>query len=416
MTHTTLPPMPARDSLTGDIHRPQFHFLPPANWMNDPNGIIQENGRLHLFYQYNPEGAWHGNIHWGHAVTTDLVHWSDLPIALAPGPDGPDAEGCWSGCAVDDQGIPTLVYTSASPQTVSLATSTDELVTWTKHAGNPVIAGPPFELAKRAEGNFRDPFVWRQDGSWYLIIGSKIMDVGGTILLYRSQDLVHWDYLHPLLIGDVHGAEPFWTGTMWECPLFLDFGARQALVTSVQATRVDHLYPAYATGSFQDERFTLEVQDILAHGGYFYAPHTGRLEDGRHVMWGWLREARSPQVSQWAGWAGTMSLPLIVSLEPDGQLALAPAAELQALRDEHRAGPILVIGQPAFERLRHPLDLRFRRHVGGRVPIQIEEAVGRVGLRIARFGGADVQRVKRAVQRRDDFVVRGPINQIIRQL
>ena len=105
------PDFPTRAALAGDPHRPQYHFLPPANWMNDPNGLIEWSGQLHLFYQYNPHGAFHGTIHWGHAVSQDRVHWEDLPIALAPTPGGLDAGGCWSGCAVDDGGTPTLLYT-----------------------------------------------------------------------------------------------------------------------------------------------------------------------------------------------------------------------------------------------------------------------------------------------------------------
>jgi len=111
-----------RQSLAHDPHRPQYHFIAPGNWLNDPNGLIQWDGRYHMFYQYNPRGAFHGTIHWGHAVSDDLVHWTDLPIALAPTPGGHDAEGCWSGCAVDNGGVPTLIYSGVFPQTVCLAT------------------------------------------------------------------------------------------------------------------------------------------------------------------------------------------------------------------------------------------------------------------------------------------------------
>ena len=83
--------LPDRAVLAGDPLRPHYHFLPPANWMNDPNGMIQWGGTMHLFYQYNPHGAFHGTIHWGHASSTDLVHWRDHPLALAPQPDGADS-------------------------------------------------------------------------------------------------------------------------------------------------------------------------------------------------------------------------------------------------------------------------------------------------------------------------------------
>ena len=120
-----------RQQMAGGPYRPLYHFLPPANWMNDPNGAIFWKGKYHLFYQYNPNGAFHGTIHWGHAVSKDLVHWTDLPIALAPTPDGPDRLGCYSGGAVVNDGVPTLIY-FGNPDGNCIATSTDDLLTWQK--------------------------------------------------------------------------------------------------------------------------------------------------------------------------------------------------------------------------------------------------------------------------------------------
>jgi beta-fructofuranosidase len=97
--------------------------------MNDPNGPIFWKGQFHMFYQYNPNGAFPESMHWGHAVSPDLVHWKHLPIALAPTPGGPDKDGCWSGCAVVDQGVPTIVYTGVFPQVQCIARSDDGMMT-----------------------------------------------------------------------------------------------------------------------------------------------------------------------------------------------------------------------------------------------------------------------------------------------
>src|SRR6266566_4042767 len=108
-------------------HRPCYHYLPPANWMNDPNGLIQWKGEYHMFYQYNPAAPVHNKIHWGHAKSTDLVHWTDLPVALAPVPGSYDEDGCFSGCAVDHAGVPTIIYTGVrgKKQLPCVATSAD---------------------------------------------------------------------------------------------------------------------------------------------------------------------------------------------------------------------------------------------------------------------------------------------------
>jgi beta-fructofuranosidase len=303
--------------------------------MNDPNGLIQWKRQYHLFYQYNPNGAFHDNIHWGHAVSDDLVYWKDLPIALAPSPGGVDKDGCWSGCAVDNHGVPTLIYTGAFPQVVCIATSSDDLVTWQKYEGNPVIEAPHHSVRDHAGGHFRDPYVWKEGEYWNLLIGSKIEDVGGMLLLYRSPDLIEWEYLHPLMVGDLSRSDPFWTGTMWECPNVLDFGDTHALLISIQATPIDPLYVVYHTGTYRDYKFVPKEQDILVHGGYFYAPQVMRLDDGRYILFAWIKEGRSQRISEWAGWAGVASLPLVVSLTHNGRLRLEPARELQTLRSDH---------------------------------------------------------------------------------
>ena len=202
---------------TFDPHRPRYHFLPPSAWMNDPNGLIYWKGYYHLFYQYVSNDPPWERKKWGHAASTDLVHWIDLPIASAPTPGGPDQDGCFSGCAVNQDGVPTLIYTGVrgDQQLPCLATSPDDLIAWQKYAGNPVIATPPHDLDLFA---FRDHTLWKEGAMWYQLVGAGIKGVGGVVLLYRSPNLLDWEYMYPLYTGDQRSIEPVWTGSMWECP------------------------------------------------------------------------------------------------------------------------------------------------------------------------------------------------------
>ena len=201
-------------------HRPRFHFTPPAMWMNDPNGLVHYDGEYHLFYQYHPDDTVWGPMHWGHAVSRDLVHWEHLPIALEP-----DSLGyIFSGSAVvdrddtsgfGDDGEPPLVaiFTYHDPvrgaagaddhESQGIAYSTDRGRTWTKYAGNPVLPNPG------ARKDFRDPNVfWHEPtGRWVMVVS-----VTDHVELYGSPDLKSWSYLSSF--GADHGAH----GGTWECP------------------------------------------------------------------------------------------------------------------------------------------------------------------------------------------------------
>ncbi|HMD20740.1 MAG TPA: glycoside hydrolase family 32 protein, partial [Alloacidobacterium sp.] len=115
----------AAADLAHDTNRPQFHLLPAANWMNDPNGPIFWKGKYHMFFQYNPHAAVWGDMHWAHAVSPDMVHWQHLPVALAPTKGGPDGEGCFSGSAVVFNGVPTFLYTGVKSVSLPEATLSD---------------------------------------------------------------------------------------------------------------------------------------------------------------------------------------------------------------------------------------------------------------------------------------------------
>ncbi|KAA9402122.1 sucrose-6-phosphate hydrolase [Haloarcula sp. CBA1130] len=335
-----------RDRLGDDPCRPSYHVTPPANWLNDPNGLIHWNGRYHLFYQYNPAGPFHNTIHWGHAVSDDLVNWEDRPVALTPTPDGPDRDGCWSGCAVDDGGVPTVLYTGGRDkrQLPCIATATDDdLTAWDKDPDNPIIEELPAEpevlRTEDWEGEFRDHCVWREDGTWYQLIGAGMEGGGGAALLYESSDLRDWEYQGPILAGDRDTA-----GTVWECPELLDFGDRQLLHISNYEDVV------YFLGTYEDGEFDVDRRDKLDHGD-FYAPQSMWTDDGRILTWGWLPEARDVS-GQWdAGWSGAMSLPRELSLADDGGLCQRPAPELTELRGENTSYDVVRLDAGDTEQL-----------------------------------------------------------------
>jgi len=338
-----------------DVHRPRFHFVAPAGWLNDPNGLSHRDGVYHLFYQYNPYAPVHERIHWGHATSRDLVRWTDEPVALAPGGGGPDSDGCWSGVLVDDGGTPTVIYSGrhGGNELPCVATGSADLRTWTPDPYNPAIATPPPGVDVVA---FRDHCVWREGHRWRQLVGSGVRGVGGTAFLYESTDLRSWSLVGPLLVGDAadrapsdeqpNDVDPSWTGSMWECiDLFrVDAAGRTAppgtdlprgadvLVFSAWHEGVTH-HPLYWTGTYHGDTFAPEGLHRLDLGGrYFYAPQSMQDEAGRRVLFGWLQEGRPDAAVLAAGWSGVMSLPRVVTLTSAGTLHQEPAPEVAALR------------------------------------------------------------------------------------
>jgi len=330
-------------SLASDPRRPQFHLLPAANWMNDPNGPIYFRGKYHMFYQYNPDGAFWGDMHWGHAISPDMVHWKHLPVALAPTPGGPDTDGCFSGTAVVQDGQVVLLYTGVRLvpeaqatikdgahsylETQCLATSNDpELRTWTKLPA-PVIATPPAGLAVTG---FRDPSPWRQGDWWYMTIGSGIEGKGGAVLLYKSKDLRTWEFVHILaqregsiaLVPEHQDARE-----VWECPEFFALGSKHVLIYSTSGKAY------WLVGSLdpQTMKYHQEIAGVLDFGS-FYAPKTQLDKAGNRILWGWIPETRKLEEHKAAGWAGMMSLPRVLSMGGDGRLRIGVASEVDQLR------------------------------------------------------------------------------------
>ena len=343
------PPQDLRERLAADPLRPQYHLLPAKNWMNDPNGPIYWKGQYHMFFQYNPNAAVWGDMHWAHAVSEDMIHWRHLPVALAPTPGWDDSDGCFTGSAVDDHGAATILYTgvkSSPPEQATLrdgahnfrevqclATSSDsQLSAWNKWK-QPVIQ-PPNDPHLTG---FRDPFLWREGDIWFLGVGSGLSKQGGRVLLYRSKNLREWEYLHPLASGkwtEKESANPVDSGEMWECPDFFPLGKKHVLLYSTAGQVL------WESGELDPKEYVFhpERRGLLDHGAY-YAQKTQLDAKGNRILWGWIPETRPEAQFSAAGWAGCMALPRVLSLDSDGRLAMQIAPAAQALRAKSFALP-----------------------------------------------------------------------------
>ena len=344
--------------------RPQFHFTPERNWMNDPNGMVYHDGEYHLFYQYNPFGDKWGHMSWGHAVSRDLVHWKHLPVALAEeadlriysgsavvdfanssgfGPDGPPLVAIYTGHREESSTRPRV-------EDQRLAYSNDRGRTWTDHPGNPVLdIGLP---------DFRDPKVFWHDQTkrWIMAV---VLPAAKKIGLYASVDLKRWAPLSEF------GPAGAWRDPIiWECPdLFsLEVEGEPDVRKWVLIVNINPGGPAggsgtqYFVGKFDGTQFVCdsdwsgEAAVWLDHGSDFYAGVTWSdvpESDGRRILLAWMSNWAYTLDVPTSPWRGAMTIPRSLSLRRTSaglRLAQKPVEELGILREE----PALVFSGGSF--------------------------------------------------------------------
>jgi fructan beta-fructosidase len=326
--------------------RPQFHFTPARNFMNDPNGLVYYKGEYHLFYQHNPFGATWGHMSWGHAVSRDLLHWEHLPVALRE-------EGgvmIFSGSAVvdrnnssglcrpdgDDRSCLVAIYTGhgLGKQTQNLAYSNDRGRTWTKHAKNPVL-----DLGLK---EFRDPKVfWHEQTSRWIMV-AVLADVH-KVRFFGSRDLKHWETL-----SDFGPAGA--VGGVWECPDLFPLPVDNDPANIRWVLDVD-INPGgvaggsggqYFVGTFDGTKFANDnppAQTLwVDYGKDFYATISFSdvpASDGRRIWMAWISNWLYANEEPTALWRGAQSVPRALALRrlPDGiRLVQEPIAELRTLR------------------------------------------------------------------------------------
>lgn len=305
--------------------RAQFHFSPRRGWNNDPNGLVWSQGEFHLFFQLNPYGWNWGNMHWGHAVSRDLVHWKELPIAIYPHAPG---DAVFSGSAVVDKENTSGWKRGENDLLVAAFTSTgrgecivysnDRGRTWTEYEGNPVV--------KHAG---RDPrLLWHEPTRRWVMALYDEHDNKRCIAFYTSPDLRKWEFASRI--------EGFYEcPDLFELPIAGNPAKRRWVLTAASSE--------YMVGSFDGKTFTPDTPKLPGHRGKgFYAAQTfSRDPKGRVVQIGWL-QATTPGMP----FNQAMSQPLELSLRQTAEgprLARQPVAELAALRGKQLAkisGPL----------------------------------------------------------------------------
>lgn len=325
--------------------RQHYHFMPQAGWMNDPNGLIFYKGKYHFFYQCNPYDGFWNSMHWGHAVSDDMIHWEYLPLALAPSESYDDhlKGGCFSGSAIEHDGKLWLIYTgtanhgNGSEQTQCLAWSEDG-IHFEKYEGNPVIKAPEGIAAD----SFRDPKIWKHGEYYYVVIGASRKN-RGLALIYRSEDMIHWEYLN--VLAESRGE---W-GFMWECPDFYELDGKYVLTFSPMGSG-DHT-SVYLVGDFdyQTGTFVPHTSGEFDWGFDYYAPQSFLAPDGRRIVVAWANEWEwMPLWKDWGptyqeGWCGFFNLIREVRLSEDCTLQFWPIKELENIREKKEECPMFTV-------------------------------------------------------------------------
>lgn len=313
--------------------RQTYHIQPETGLLNDPNGFSFYNGEYHLFYQWFPLGPVHGIKYWYHTKSKDLVHWENAGIAIRPN-DDIDSHGAYSGSGIEHNGQLYLMYTGNTrddqwvrhpKQNIAVMDEKGVIEKWK----TPVIDHVPDDYTD----HFRDPKVWKENDTFYAIIGAQRTDKTGCVVLYSSPDIEKWTFE-----GEIKTGLPRF-GYMWECPDYFTVDDQGVFIFSPQGIAPDgdhyhNIYQSgYVLGNLDVHTQTIQHSDFheLDRGFDFYAPQTMETPDGRRIMVGWMGLPEIAYPTDAHGWAHCLTLPREITIE-NGRLIQRPVRELQSLR------------------------------------------------------------------------------------
>jgi len=316
----------SRKKLAGDRYRPIYHYVNPEGRLNDPNGLCFWQGRWHLFYQaYPPEDP---RQHWGHAVSDDLIHWRDLPLAIYPNPE----RCCFSGSTLVEEDRVIAMYHGTAVGNMVAVSSDPLLLNWKKVTGKAVIpirnpdgSRPPYRVF--------DPCIWKKDGVYYSLSAGTLPEGPGgkpvrANFLLRSKNLADWEYLHPFVENDRYSL----VGDDGACPYFWPIGEKHILL------HFSHMSGGkYLLGDYDKPRDKF----VVTGGGDFnfgpaapagvHAPSATPDGKGGVIVIFNMNPAKPTE-----GWNQIMTLPRRLTLIGQDQLAIVPAGDIESLRGQHR--------------------------------------------------------------------------------
>lgn len=303
-----------------------IHLKAPGNWINDPNGFIYYKGNYHLFYQYFPYAPSWGTMHWGHAVSKDLVSWEHLGVALFP-TKYEDQNGCFSGSAVEHDGKMYLYYTGVhynKPDPNNIHMCLDEQFdsaqmmiasengfTFDNFEDKAVIIPPLSDQKIGDRTHTRDPKVWRGKDAWYMVLGSKDETGNGKLIFYKSSNLKDWMFVNSASKGNGFGC-------MWECPDYFETEGGEVLMISPMGLVNDG--KRYVEQSicmpvkFNESDCSIDIPDryqYLDYGQDLYAPQSTVDEEGKRVVIAWMRMPEAVG----GKWSGMFCIPRIVEVK-----------------------------------------------------------------------------------------------------
>ncbi|MFM2622879.1 sucrose-6-phosphate hydrolase [Vibrio owensii] len=330
---------------------PSFHIAPPYGLLNDPNGLSEFNGEHHIFYQWFPIAPTHGLKHWYHVSTKDFINYTDHGVALYPDEDY-DSHGVYSGGGLVD-GEELLLFFTGNKRDQDWVREPTQCYATMNAQGDIVKKGVVVRNSEYTE-HFRDPKVWKEGDTYYMVVAAQTQELHGSMVLYRAKELGDWEHLGPIKTD----YDKF--GFMWECPDYFELDGKGIMLFSPQGVSSENPYDyknifsvSYILGdALNTELVELENHQSIAQPDYgfdFYAPQTYLDEQGRRIMYAWigLPEIDTPSVKH--QWTGLLSLPRELRVEGN-YMVQSPLKELEALRvsETHVSGQV-VLTKTTFE-------------------------------------------------------------------